>query len=346
MKFINLKEQILKLNDPFIISMLQAVEVNRGKTFNLPKKIKLNRLHDLNKRRSVTSSNEIEGIKIDKRREKDILLKHMSPETKEEYLLFGYNKALDNIFEVYRYQSLSESFIKDLHYFLYESLTPDFGGKYKTEQNYIREFDKNGNLLRTVFIPSKPQDVDNLMGNLVYQFNECVKDAECNTIIAIFVFILDFLCIHPFYDGNGRVSRLLTTFLLLKYGYDLDQYYSFSYVILNNVDKYYESLEKSSIGWHDNNNDCGFFVHFMLSCLKDGYSKLGYILQVNSIPGSSDDKVLKVINDSKTPISKADIEEVLINLSRTTIEKSLGELVKKEQIQMIQSGKYAKYYKI
>ena len=346
MKFINLKEPILKLNDPFIISMLQAVEVNRGKTFNLPKKIKLNRLHDLNKRRSVTSSNEIEGIKIDKRREEDILLKHMSPETKEEYLLFGYNKALENIFEVYRYQSLSESFIKDLHYFLYESLTPDFGGKYKTEQNYIREFDENGNLLRTVFIPSKPQDVDNLMGNLVYQFNECVKDAECNTIIAIFVFILDFLCIHPFYDGNGRVSRLLTTFLLLKYGYDLDQYYSFSYVILNNVDKYYESLEKSSIGWHDNNNDCGFFVHFMLNCLKDGYSKLGYILQVNSIPGTSDDKVLKVINDSKTPISKADIEEVLINLSRTTIEKSLGELVKKEQIQMIQSGKYAKYYKI
>ena len=346
MKFINLKEQILKLNDPFIISMLQAVEVNRGKTFNLPKKIKLNRLHDLNKRRSVTSSNEIEGIKIDKRREEDILLKHMSPETKEEYLLFGYNKALENIFEVYRYQSLSESFIKDLHYFLYESLTPDFGGKYKTEQNYIREFDKNGNLLRTVFIPSKPQDVDNLMGNLVYQFNECVKDVECNIIIAIFVFILDFLCIHPFYDGNGRVSRLLTTFLLLKYGYDLDQYYSFSYVILNNVDKYYESLEKSSIGWHDNNNDCGFFVHFMLNCLKDGYSKLGYIIQVNSIPGSSDDKVLKVINDSKTPISKADIEEVLINLSRTTIEKSLGELVKKEQIQMIQSGKYAKYYKI
>jgi len=346
MKFIDLKEQVLKLNDPLIVSMLQAAEVNRGKAFNLPKKIKLNRLHDLNKRRSVTSSNEIEGIKIDKRREEDILLKHMDPETKEEYLLFGYNKALENIFEVYRYQSLSESFIKDLHYFLYESLTPDFGGKYKTEQNYIREFDKSGNLIRTVFIPSKPQDVENLMGNLVYQFNECVKDVECNTLIAIFVFILDFLCIHPFYDGNGRVSRLLTTFLLLKYGYDLDQYYSLSYVILNNVDEYYKSLEKSSIGWHENKNDYGFFVHFMLRCLKDGYSKLAYILQVNSIPGFSNDKVLRVINDSKTPIGKADIEEILINLSRTTIEKSLGELLNKKQIQMIQSGKYAKYYKV
>lgn len=346
MKFINLKEQILKLNDPLIISMLQSVEINRGKTFNLPQRIKLNRLHDLNKRKSVTSSNEIEGIKINKQREEDIFLRHMEPETEEEYLLFGYNKALENIFEVYKYQSLSESYIKDLHYFLYESLTPEFGGKYKTEQNYIREYDKNGNLLRTVFIPSKPQDVEGLMGNLIYQFNECVNDVQCNTLLTIFVFILDFLCIHPFYDGNGRVSRLLTTFLLLKYGYDLDLYYSFSYVILNSVEKYYESLEKSSIGWHENKNDSGYFVHFMLECLKEGYSKLAYIIEVNSIKGFSNDKVLKVINDSKKPVSKADIEEILINLTRTTIEKSLAELLNQKQIQMIQSGKYAKYYKI
>lgn len=346
MKFINLKEQILKLNNPFIISMLQAVEVNRGKTFNLPAKIKLNRLHDFNKRRSVTSSNEIEGIKVSKQREEDILLKHMDPETKEDYFLLGYNKALENIFKVYKYQSLSESYIKDLHYFLYESLTPDFGGKYKTEQNYIREFDKDEKLIRTVFIPSKPQDVENLMGNLVYQFNECANDVECNTLLAIFVFILDFLCIHPFYDGNGRVSRLLTTFLLLKYGYELDQYYSLSYVILNNVEKYYETLEKSTIGWHESKNDYGFFVHFMLNCLKDGYSKLAYILEVNSMAGFSNDKVLRVINDSKAPISKVDIEEILINLTRTTIEKSLNELLNQSQIQMIQSGKYAKYYKI
>ena len=326
--------------------MLQAVEVNRGKTFNLPTKIKLNRLHDLNKRRSVTSSNEIEGIKIQKQRETDVLLKHLNPETKEEYLLLGYNNALENVFEVYKYQSLSESYVKDLHYFLYQSLTPEFGGKYKVEQNYIREYDEKGNLNRTVFIPSKPKDVEMLMGNLIYQFNECMRDVECNKLLTIFVFIVDFLCIHPFFDGNGRVSRLLTTFLLLKYGYELDQYYSLSYVILNNVEKYYESLEKSSIGWHEEKNDYSFFVHFMLDCLKDGYSKLAYILEVNSLKGFSNEKVLKVINDSKKPITKSDIEEILINLSRTTIEKSLGELVSLKQIQIIQKGKYTKYYKI
>lgn len=346
MKFINLKEQVLKLNNPLIISMLQNVEVNKGKTFKLPTRIKLNRLHDLNKRRSVTSSNEIEGIRIDKYRENDILLKHMSPETKEEYLLFGYNKALENVFQVYKYQSLSEEYIKDLHYYLYESLTPEFGGKYKVEQNYIREYDKNGNLLRTVFIPSKPEEVDGLMGNLVYQFNECMRDPDCNTLLTIFVFIVDFLCIHPFYDGNGRVSRLLTTFLLLKYGYGLDQYYSLSYIILNNVDEYYTALEKSSIGWHEDKNDYGFFAFFMLKCLRDGYVKLAYIIDVNSMDGFSTDKVLKVVNDSKTLITKAEIEEILINLSRTTIEKALKELVDSSKIQMVQSGRYAKYYKI
>lgn len=346
MKFINLKEDIISLNTPSIINMLQAVEVNRGKTFFLPKKIKVNRLHDFNKRRSVTSSNEIEGIKIAKSREEDILLNNLTPDTKEEYLLYGYNKALENVFKVYKYQSLTESYIKDLHYFLYESLTPEFGGKYKVEQNYIREYDKNSNLVRTVFIPTKPIDVDSMMGNLIYQFNECIKDPECNTLITIFVFVLDFLCIHPFFDGNGRVSRLLTTFLLLKYGYDLDQYYSFSYVILNNIDEYYSSLEKSSFAWHENKNNCEYFVYFMLKCLKEGYQRLAYIFEINSISGLSDQKVQRVINEAKEPITKAEIEELLINLSRTTIEKSLSNLLKSNKIQMIQSGKYAKYYKI
>ena len=346
MKFINLKEDIISLNTPLIINMLQAVEVNRGKTFFLPKKIKVNRLHDFNKRRSVTSSNEIEGIKIAKSREEDILLNNLAPDTKEEYLLYGYNKALENVFKVYKYQSLTESYIKDLHYFLYESLTPEFGGKYKVEQNYIREYDKNSNLVRTVFIPTKPIDVDSMMGNLIYQFNECIKDPECNTLITIFVFVLDFLCIHPFFDGNGRVSRLLTTFLLLKYGYDLDQYYSFSYVILNNIDEYYSSLEKSSFAWHENKNNYEYFVHFMLKCLKEGYQRLAYIFEINSINGLSDQKVLRVIYDAKEPITKAEIEELLINLTRTTIEKALSNLLKSNKIQMIQSGKYAKYYKI
>lgn len=345
MKFINLKEDISQLNTPSIALMLQAVELNRGKTFALPKKLKINRLHDLNKRRSVTSSNEIEGIKINRAREEDILLNHLDPKTQEEFLLFGYNKALENVFKVFKYQSLSEPYIKDLHYLLYESLTPEFGGKYKTEQNYIREYDKQGRLLRTVFIPAKPEDVSDLMGNLVFQFNECVKEPGSPILLTIFAFVLNFLCIHPFNDGNGRISRLLTTFLLMKNGYDIDLYYPLSYAILKNVDAYYSSLEISSIGWHEGKNRDEYFVHFMLECLTEAYKKAAYIMTINSIKEPANDKVLQVINDAPEPISKGEIEETLINLSRTTIEKSLRELLNLEKIQMIQSGRYAKYYK-
>lgn len=346
MNFINLEEQIQNQYTSSIVTMLQTVEINRGKTFVLPKKLKVNRLHDLNKRRSVTSSNEIEGIKIKKSREEDILLKGLNPETKEEYLLCGYNEALEKVFQVYKYQSLSESFVKDLHYYLFKSLTPEFGGNYKVEQNYIREFDKEGKFVRTVFIPAKPEDVPGLMGNLIYQFNECLKNPRCNVLLAIFTFVLNFLCIHPFYDGNGRVSRLLTTFLLMKYGYGLDQYYSFSYVILNNVDEYYSSLEKSSVGWNEDKNDSSYFTWFMLKCLRDGYEKLAYIAELNSAKGNVKEKVLRIINDFKGLISKADIEEIFVNASRTSIEKALGELSKEGSIQMIQSGKFAKYYKV
>lgn len=346
MKIIALKENILKISSPSITSLLNAIELNRGKSFSLPKKIKLNRLHDLNRRRSVTSSNEIEGIKIKKSRKNDILLNNLDPSTKEEFMVCGYNKALENVFSVYKYQSLTESYIKDLHYFLYKDLTPEFGGKYKTSQNYIQEFDKNNNSVRTVFIPAKPEEASSLMGNLIYQFEECILDPNCNRLITIFAFVLEFLCIHPFHDGNGRVSRLLTTFLLLKAGYELDEYYSLSYLILNNVDMYYRFLEKSSIGWNENKNDYEPFIYFMLTCLKEGYEKLVYIFEMNSLKISATEKVLCVINESKDLIAKANIEEILINLSRATIEKSLSDLVKEKRIQIVQRGKYAKYFKV
>jgi len=346
MKDINLREQVSKCTNEITLPLIQSIEINRGKSFILPQHKQINRLHSDSKRKSITSSNEIEGIKISSVREKDILLNNLAPETKEEFLILGYNKALENVFSVYKYQTLTESYILDLHYYLYESITPDFGGKYKTEQNYIREYDSKGKLSRTVFVPAKPEDVSTLMGNLIYQYNECVKDPTCNKLILSFVFLLDFLCIHPFFDGNGRISRLLSTFLLLKNGYDVDLFYPLSYLILKDIDRYYACLEKSSTGWKENKNNYMHFVHFMLGIVSKGYQKLSYITEINSNSLLSKDLVLRVVNDSSKPIAKQEIEELLFSLSRTTIEKALFELVKSNKIQLIQKGKYAMYYKI
>ena len=345
MKIFNLIEQVQHLSsNPSIVETLSAIEFYRGQSFNLPNKIKLNRLHDFSKRRSVTSSNEIEGVKISSVQERNIFVDKLPPESLEEKMLIGYNDAIEYIFNSYKYQQLDEKFVLYLHELEWKRVNPAYGGQYKDYQNYIREHFNDGTS-RTVFVPLKPEDTPQAMGNLIWQYNEAVNNPFVNKLLLIFVFILDFLCIHPFGDGNGRVSRLLTTFLLMKSGYELDRYYSTSYLILNRLSDYYVSLEKSSIGWHENKNDYSYFVIYMESIVLDGYKKLNYILSIQQMKGILDDKLSKVINDSNTLISKAEMEEILFSYKRSSIEESLGRLVKENKIQLVQKGKYSLYYR-
>ncbi len=345
MKYFNLIEQTYRLTSNYTINeTLSSIEFYRGMTYNLPKRIKLNRLHDLSIRRSVTSSNEIEGVNINKIQEKNLFIDKLEPETIEEKQLLGYNDALELIFNSYKYQELDEKFIKRLHKLEWERLNPSYGGLYKDHQNYIREYFNNGTS-RTVFIPCKPEETEQMLGNLIWQYNEAIINPMVNKLCLIFVFILDFLCIHPFNDGNGRVSRLLTTFLLLKSGYELDRYYSTSYLVLKSLDRYYESLEKSSICWKENSNDYSYFVIYQLSLLLNGYKKLQYIFEINAEKNKLIEKVEKVINDSDSPLNKVDIEEILFSYKRDSIEEALGKLKKDNKIRLLQKGRYSLYYR-
>lgn len=346
MKIFNVIEQVEKLSsNSSIIATLSSVEFYRGKAFKLPGKIKLNRLHDLSKRRSVTSSNEIEGVGVSKKKEDNLFLDKLPPETFEEKQLMGYNDALDHIFNCYTYQELDEKFVLYLHQLEWQRVNPAYGGEFKDHQNYIREFYKDGTS-RTVFIPTKPRETAQTLGNLIWQFNHAMSNPLVNRLLLILVFILDFLCIHPFNDGNGRVSRLLTTFLLMKYGYELDRYYSTSYLILKRLPDYYDSLEKSSIGWHEDTNDYSPFTIYMLGIILDGYKKLNYILSLQEEKLLLIDKTFKVITDSNEPISKADIEEILFSNTRSSIEEALGNLIKEKKVKLIQRGKYSLYYRL
>jgi len=345
MKTFDLREQNIKLlMNHTIIELLCSIEYNRGLPIDLPKKIKLNRLHDFSKRRSVTSSNEIEGVKVKKCVENNLFTEKYDPETNEEKLLIGYNNALTYIFNAYKYQELDIVFIKELHRIEWEILNPSYGGKFKDHQNFIREYSKDGSF-RTVFIPCKPYETEQLLENLIYQYNSLIIDPTINRLCLIFTFILDFLCIHPFNDGNGRVSRLLTTYLLFKSGYDLDKYYSISYLILKSLNNYYESLEKSSNNWYENENDYTYFVIYQLRVLHDGYRKLRYIININSEKGTLNYKIQKIINESTIPLSKGDIEEILFSNTRDSIEEVLASLVKNNKIKLLQKGKYSLYYR-
>lgn len=343
MKIFSLKEQAIKLLTPEIVSLLSSIEKLNGHFYNLPNRKKLNRLHDLSKRRSVTSSNKIEGIAVSKKREEELFLNHADPKSKEDYELLGYNNALTYMMDNYEHLSLSEKTIKDFHYYMYSDYMPIFGGKYKTVANYIDSYDAKGNFLGVAFTPTDPEDVEQQLGNLIWQFNDACSAPDANILVLIFIFIFEFLCIHPFPDGNGRTSRLLTSFLLLKHGYVLDNYYSLSYLILEHLDDYYKSLHLSGIGWHENNNDPYTFVRYHLVRLVEGYLKLDYIMKTNDLNVTCEELVYKVISDNREPSSKEYIEEILYKYSRTSIEKALSILLNKNRIQFISKGHVAKY---
>ena len=346
MRFFDLEAECLPIAaKPEVQILVRSIEGYRGSNATMPRLKRLNRLHEQSKRKSTTSSNAIESIQVSPNREKELFEGHQSPVSYEDYMLFGYNKALELVFKTYSFQRLDEDFICRLHRILYEDWNPAFGGAYKKQQNYIVSQDDKGNS-RVVFAPPSPEEVRGLMGNLLYQFDQQMSNPVTDRLVAIANFILHFVCIHPFSDGNGRVSRLLTTFLLLKYGYELDLYYPLSYLILRHLDGYYDSLHQGGLNWNEGKNDSTPFVVYLLGRILEGYRKLTYMTSINGMEGTCPEKVFKAVTDSDLPISKADLEEILFRYTRNSIEKALKELLAQKKIRLVQSGRYAKYFRV
>ena len=341
----DLKGAMLSLNTPGIVSLLNSIEFYKGKSASIKKMKKVDDLIAIAKRSGTLASNAIGNVYIAEEREKSLFNRTSQPQTLQEHMVVGYLNALDLISEVYKYQTLDRSFITTLHYYIYKDYNPDFGGKYKDSQNYIQESMPDGSF-RTIFVSAVPQDVVPLLDSLIWQFNECAKDEECNKLVLISAFMLDFMCIHPFNHGNGRVSRLLLHFLLKKYGYDIDDYFAIAYLMKQHLGEYIDAFEVSSTGWHDDENNYEAFVSFVLKRILEAYLKLDYIIEINSLDATCEEKVLKTINDSSTAISKTMILRILYSTSKVTIEKALAKLLKEGRVQLITKGRYSKYFRI
>lgn len=341
----DLKGTVLGLNKPSIVSLLNSIELYKGKTLPVNKVKKLDVLKSMARRSGVVASNAIGNVYIEEERERAIFVNGARPETLQEHMLVGYSNALDLIDEVYKFQTLDRSFVSTLHYYIYKDYNPDFGGRYKDSINYIQEAMSDGSF-RTIFVSAAPEEVVPLLDNLIYQFNLCAADEECNKLLLIAAFMLDFMCIHPYNHGNGRVSRLLLHFLLKKYGYDINDYFAIEYLIRQHLGEYIDAFESSSQGWHDNENNYEPYVDFLLKRILEAYRKLDYILEVNDMDANTEDKVLKVVVDSATPISKTVVLRVLYAVSKVTIEKALAKLLSEGRIQLITKGRYSKYFRV
>ncbi len=345
MKTFDLKGAVLSLNTPNIVSLLNSIEYYKGKTSDLSKLKKSDILKAIAYRSGAIASNGIGNIYVAEERERPLCTRTSQPKTLQEHMVVGYLNAVDLISEVYKFQTLDLSFVTTLHYYIYKDYNPDFGGRYKDSQNYIKEAMPDGTF-RTIFVSARPENVVPLLDNLIYQFNECAKDEECNKLVLIAAFMLDYMCIHPYNHGNGRVSRLLLHFLLKKYGYDIDDYFAIPYLMKLHLGEYIDAFESSATGWHEDENNYEAFVAFILRRILEAYRKLDYIIEINSLDAICEDKVLKVIYDSATPISKTMILRILYATSKATIEKALAKLLKEGRVQLITKGRYSKYFRI
>ena len=294
---------------------------------------------------SVKSSNAIEGIVTSDERIAAIVNQDSAPLNHTEGEIAGYRDALNAVHLYHDILEFRQSDILRLHETMMQMAGYEYGGQYKTGDNYIIEQDKDGNR-KIRFKPTPANEVSEAMEQLELAYMEARNNANINQLLLIPCVILDFLCIHPFRDGNGRMSRLLSLLLLYKNGYDAGKYVSFEEQINNYKAYYYETLRESSIGWHENQNTYIPFIENFLSMLYMCYKELDKRFAI--VHGKKITKTARIeatVLNSLVPISKSDICGILPDVSPTTIEAVLSKMVKEGQIKKIGQSKMTRYIK-
>ena len=300
-------------------------------------------LEKIAKVQSVKSSNAIEGIVTSDKRIKEIVNQSSKPLNHNESEIAGYRDALNQIHLNFEDIDFNENTILRLHEIMMSYSGYEYAGKYKIDDNLIIEEDKEGNRkIRYKPVPAK--ETQKAMEQLVLAYMDASNNSNINQLLLIPCVILDFLCIHPFKDGNGRISRLLSLLLLYKNGFDAGKYVSFEEQINNNKGYYYETLRKSSIGWDTNENTYVPFIQSFLSTLYMCYKELDKRFNVvNSNRITKKARIEATVLNSLTAISKAEICNILPDVSPSTVEAVLGRMVKKGRIQIIGNGKNTRY---
>jgi len=322
------------------IAELKALEQVRKHDFQ---KI-FTKLESIAKVQSVKGSNAIENIVTTDKRIEEIVNHSAAPLNHNEQEIAGYRDALNAIHNGFETITLDEQNILNIHSVLL-SFTETGGGNYKTSDNVILEIDSDGNR-KIRFIPTKAIETQAAMQQLVYAFIDANNDSGINKLLLIPCFVLDFLCIHPFSDGNGRMSRLLSLLLLYKSGFDAGKYISFEEQINKNKSSYYEALRKSSENWESNNNDylpfIENFIFTLLVCYKELDKRFAVI---NSKNVSKRERIEQTILNSLLPLSKKEINYILPDISVTTIEIVVSKMIEQGKIKKIGTFKNAKYIK-
>ncbi len=337
------REKWHKLLTPEIVKKLTIISEYKGeqRLFIEAHQDELNELVEIAKIQSTEASNRIEGIFTADDRLKNLVQAKTAPRNREESEIAGYRDVLNTIHENYDYIPISSNYLLQLHRDLYKFLGSVDGGKFKTSDNIIRETDANGNK-HIHFRPVPAWETAPSVDELCNAFRDARR--EVDPLILNGMFILDFLCIHPFDDGNGRMSRLLTLLLLYQSGFIVGKYISIEKIIEESKETYYEALQDSSIKWHENENDYKPFVNYLLGVIINAYKAFESRVKLVTDPNlSKADRVREIIRNHIGTITKTELMEMNPDISDTTIQRALADLLKSGAIKKIGGGRYTKY---
>lgn len=305
----------------------------------------LEKLVEIAKIQSTEASNAIEGIVTTSTRIKQLVKEKTTPKNRDEQEIAGYRDVLNIIHESFDAIPLSQNYILQLHKILYSHMNNPMAGRIKSVQNYISAA-YSDNHTEILFTPLAPFETSEALDKICEEYNRVIGNMEVEPLIAIPVFIHDFLCIHPFNDGNGRMSRLLTTLLLYRNGFYVGKYISLEAKIAKNKDLYYDALGRAQIGWHEGEEDVVPFIKYLLGTVLAAYRDFADRFALVEIKLPALETVRRAALNKIGRFTKQDIRELCPSLSISSIEGGLRKLVSAGELKREGSGKNICYYRL
>lgn len=333
--------------DSEILGLIAAIYKEAGKQemYLKQRPEELEKLVEIAKVQSTEASNAIEGIVTTSTRIRQLVEEKTAPRNRDEQEIAGYRDALNIIHENFDAIPITRNYILQLHKVLYSHMNNPMAGQTKSVQNYISATYPDGHT-ETLFTPLAPFETPEALERICDEYNRVIGNMEAEPLIVIPIFIHDFLCIHPFNDGNGRMSRLLTTLLLYRNGFYVGKYISLEAKIAKNKDLYYAALRQAQEGWHEGTEDAVPFIKYLLGIILSAYRDFEERFSLVEQKKPALETVRQATLNKIGRFSKQDIRELCPALSVSSIEGALRKLVASGELKREGNGKSTCYYRL
>lgn len=330
--------------DSDVLGLIAAIYKAAGKQelFLRQRPEQLEKLVEIAKIQSTEASNAIEGIVTTNTRIRQLVEDKTTPRNRDEQEIAGYRDVLNIIHESFDAIPITKNYILQLHKILYTHINNPVAGQTKNVQNYISATYPDGSV-QVLFTPLAPYEAPEALEKICQEYNRVIGNMELEPLLAIPIFIHDFLCIHPFNDGNGRMSRLLTTLLLYQNRFYIGRYISLEAKIAKNKDLYYEALAKSQIDWHDGKEDLVPFIKYILGTILAAYKDFEERIDIVEDKPSALELVRRASRNKIGRFNKQDIREQCPSISDSSIEGALRKLLAAGELKKEGKGKNTHY---